>query len=115
MSSSFPIYNIMIKDTKNSDLTAKQKNDFISKIATIDKNGYELIYALIKTYEINNEDVPNSFQLPYSGKFVNNDIHFDLEKIPLKLRQVLYKFINVHIEQMEEIKNKQILSCNSNI
>lgn len=108
--SNFPFYDTMIKDTKNSDLTVKQKNDFLQKITLIDKNGYELIYALIRVYEINNEDLPSSFKLPYSGKFVEKDIHFDLEKLPLKLRQVLYKFINVHIKKMDEEEKKQHLS-----
>ncbi len=111
--SSFPFYDIMMKDTKTADLTVKQKNDFLAKMLLIDKNGYELIYALIRVFEINNEDLPSSFKLPYSGKFIDKDMHFDLEKLPLKLRQVLYKFINVHLEKMEEEKNKQLLSDSS--
>jgi hypothetical protein len=111
--SSFPFYDIMMKDTKNTDLTLKQKNDFLSKVVLMDKDGRELIYALIRVFEINNEDLPSSFKLPYSGKFVEKDMHFDLEKLPFKLRQVLYKFINVHLEKMEEEKNKQLLCSSS--
>lgn len=99
---SFPFYDTMCKDTKNSDLTVKQKNEFISKIQSIDKNGAELVYALIRVYEINNEENSGTFKLPYCGKYVDKDMHFDLEKLPQKLRQILYKFVNIHVEKLNE-------------
>ena len=103
---SFPFYDTMMKDTKSQDLTLKQKNEFIANVDLIDDTGIELMYALIRVYEINNEDISPTFKIPYSGKFVDRDIHFDLEKLPCRLRQVLYKFVNLHLKNMEEEKKK---------
>jgi hypothetical protein len=100
--STFPIYDTMIKDVKSKDLTAKEKKELIDKIEIIDESGIELIYTLIKIYELQNEE-GSSFRIPYSGKYVDGqNILFDLNEMPLKLRQLLYKFVNIHINKMEE-------------
>jgi hypothetical protein len=101
--SNFPIYDTMIKDVKSKDLSAKEKKDLIDKINVIDDSGIELIYVLIKIYETENEENPSSFKIPYSGKYVEGkNIQFDLSDMPLKLRQMLYKFVNIHINKMDE-------------
>lgn len=103
--SNFPFYDMLSTNIKNKDLTIKQKNDFMSKISEIDENGFELIYVIIRLYEIQNnkEDRIDSYKLPYSGFYINKtDVQFDLEQFPNILKQMLYKFINIHIKQMEE-------------
>jgi len=94
----------MSKGIKKRDLTIKQKDDFMSKIKKIDNNGAELVYALIRVYEMENgEKNSGTFKLPYYGKYTNQqDMKFDLEQLPVKLKQILYKFINIHIKKMEE-------------
>jgi hypothetical protein len=102
--SSFPFYDMLSNNIKNKDLTIKQKNEFMTKISHIDEKGTELLYLIIRLYEINNnKDVIESYKLPYSGNYINKtDIQFDLEQFPVILKQMLYKFINIHIKQMEE-------------
>lgn len=93
--STFPLYNVISKDIKNKDLTAKQKIEFIKKIDTMDENSIKLIYALIRAYSLN--DGSKFCLIPYGGNKINqSDISFDLEKFPNKLKQILYKFIDVH-------------------
>ena len=49
----------------------------------------------------NNED-KTTFKIPYGGKFVKNDIKFDLNDLPNELKQILYKFVVIHCKTMEE-------------
>ncbi len=103
MAGNFPFYDSMIKDVKNKDLTMKQKDEFITKVNKIDENGIELVYALIRIYEMQHEENSGTFKLPYSGKYIEkNNIQFDFDQFPVKLKQILYKFINIHIKKMEE-------------
>lgn len=93
--SNFPLYDNMMKGIKNKDLTAKQKNDLIRKIDNIDEDGAKLVYALIRSFGINDNLKISS--LPYDGERCDTtSIGFDLEKFPNKLKQMLYKFNDVH-------------------
>lgn len=102
MNSNFPLYDNLCQDTPSKDLTTKQKNDFMEKVNNLNDIGYELIYALIKVYQIENDSENNSNILPYNGKFINNDMKFDLNLLPNKLKQILYKFIQLHSRTMNE-------------
>ena len=87
----------------------KKKPKNIKRIANIDKNGHELIYALIRMYQVENNEENTSFTLPYNGIFVDNDINFNLDKFPISLKQILFKFLSVHMDKMNEeilIKNQ---------
>jgi hypothetical protein len=103
MSGNFPFYDSMIKDIKNKDLTMKQKSEFITKIESIDEDGIELVYALIRIYEIRHEENTGTIKLPYEGKYIDkSNIEFDLDLLPNKLKQLLFKFVNIHLKKMEE-------------
>lgn len=101
--SKFPLYDSLYKEAEDTDLTASQKKSFISKIQNIDIDGYELLYALIRSYQVEVDGINTKFDIPYSGKYVNkNDIEFDLSIFPNKLKRILYKFIQVHIKKIDE-------------
>ena len=100
--SRFPLYDSLYKDTPNKELTVSQKRYFIKNVQEIDKTGHELLYALIKMYQIENNDGNTSFTLPYDGKYINKNIKFDFDKFPKKLKQILYKFLKAHMVKMEE-------------
>jgi hypothetical protein len=98
---SFPLFDSLYNDTEDKDLSSSQKKIFMKKMEIIDMNGMELIYALICSFqESNNEG--NSFIVPYDGKYIGNDITFDLDQLPLKLKQIIYKFILMHIKKIDE-------------
>jgi len=100
--SRFPLYDNLSQGIKNRDLTVLQKKDFIVKIKEIDTDGYELIYALIKMYQMETGDANTSFTLPYKGIFIDENIKFDLNDLPKKLKQILYKFVDIHLDKMSE-------------
>lgn len=99
----FPLYNTLLSEIKDKDLTATQKKDFLKKIEKIDQTGSELVYALIKYYYVKNEKNITTNN-PYDGKMVENNITYDINSFPYKLRQILYKFIQKHIKKLKEDK-----------
>jgi len=103
--SKFPLYDSLSKDLPQEDLTPTEKRLFIKKIGKIDNNGHELVYALIRMYQVENNEENTSFTLPYNGIFVDSDINFDLDKFPIYLKHILFKFLSVHIDKMKEEKN----------
>ena len=104
--SKFPLYDSLSKDLSEKDLTPSQKRAFIKRVIKIDKNGHELVYALIRMYQVENNEENTSFNLPYNGIFVDTqksrDISFDVDNFPIHLKQLLFKFLGVHIEKMKE-------------
>lgn len=102
MNTNFPLYDNLYQNIQSKDLTVKQKNDFMEKIKNINDIGSELIYALIRVYQMENNNEDNSIILPYDGKFIDNDMIFDLNLLPNKLKQILYKFVKLHTRTMNE-------------
>ena len=100
--SNFPLYDNLSTDIANTDLTIKEKDEFMKIVKTIDTDGYELIYALIRIYQLENSEDKSTFKLPYGGKFLKNDIKFDLNELPNTLKQILYKFVLSHKKKLEE-------------
>ena len=88
-----------MKDLPSKKLTIKEKNDFISKISKLDENGIEIMYVLIRIFEKRKKKKDN--KLPFNSKLKgNNEIIFDVDEFPNKLAQLLYKFVNLHINSL---------------
>jgi hypothetical protein len=68
----------------------------MSLIKKIDDNTSELVYALIRVYQLENNENISTFTLPYDGKFIDNEIKFDLNELPNKLKHILLKFLKMH-------------------
>jgi len=100
--SNFPLYDNLLLDICSRDLNTKEKNDFMLKIKSIDENGSELVYALIRVFQMENSYDTSTFKLPYDGKYSKNDMKFDLNQLPNELKQILYKFVQLHTESMKE-------------
>jgi len=104
----FPLYNNLIKNIPNKDLSVKQKEEFIKKVKNIDSKGRDLIFALIQFYRIENnkkEDIKTI--IPYKGvsevsKENTDNLTWSLGDFPIKLRNILYKFIIMHMQTMED-------------
>ena len=97
----------MSKDITNRDLTFKQKKEFIKNITRLDSAGIELCYVLIRIYDLEHEEQSSTFKLPYDGKYINStDINFNLEELPPRLKQILYKFVQIHIHKMNEEQDR---------
>ena len=96
--SNFPLYDNLFAETDMvDDLTENEKTELIKLIKSIDNVGAEYIYVLIRIYQLENSDDKSTFKLPYGGKYIKNDVKFDLNELPNKLKQMLFKFVKKHI------------------
>ena len=100
--SNLPLYEILFKETSNEDLTTKEKDEFMKIIKNIDQKGFEIVYALIRIFQLENNEDKSTFKIPYGGKFVKDDLNFNLNDLPLQLKQILYKFLLLHIKTMKD-------------
>ena len=103
----FPLYDDILKQTKEKDLTPTQKKNFSKKVDKLDEAGMRNIYLLIRLYQLNYED--DHPYPPYNAKLNKKDtdseeIEFNLEDLPIKLKQMLHVFIGKHIKVMEQEK-----------
>lgn len=98
----FPLYQDLMKNTNEVPLTDEEKDELIKRIKKLDTLGHELVYALIRNYQIEHE---TTYEIPYDGKNLKLGLKFDLEKIPNRLSQIIFKFSEKHLEKMKEDKN----------
>ena len=104
--SKFPLYDSLYKEADDKDISSSHRKNFLTKITSLDQDGYELVYVLIKIYYLKHND-DSGIVLPYNGKYVNKtDISFDFNTFPNKLKNMLYKFLQAHIKKMEDDKTK---------
>ena len=105
---SFPLYDTLKNDIPKKDLTMKQKDELIKSVLKMDINAKEIIFVLIHYYNSEYEDKKAlGDNIPYNAiKKQNNDtecdISWSLTDIPIPLRQILYKFMLLHIKNKEE-------------
>ena len=100
--SKFPLYENLSKNIKEKDLTVSEKRTFIKRLEKIDQSGQEIVYALIRMYQMENNEGDISFNLPYNGKYVGTNINFDLDEFPHSLKQLLFNFLQIHLTKMKE-------------
>lgn len=102
---SFPLYDILYKDVDegNSELTTDEKKTLIQMIHKTDDKCHETIFTIIRIYGLEN-NINDMFQLPFDGQRTanKNNIKFDLEKFPNRLKRMLYNFIHMHNEKLNE-------------
>ena len=116
--SDFPLYLQMCKDPPSSDLSVAQKTKFTASVKKLneggDELGKELIYALIKSHQLSTQeeqpppkdelDDLEEEALPYKGSLEGNTVYFDFNTFPVALKHILFRFIEKHMENIQEDK-----------
>lgn len=100
-----PVYTLIknsIQDFK-TDLSDADKQALVLSINSIDRNGAELIYAIIRSYENDNK---GDNTIPYNGKIQKSGIRFELESFDIILRKILQEFVRKHKEMMSKDKEQ---------
>ena len=59
------LYNSLKKDVDNQPLSLSQRDDFFKNINLLDDKGYEIVYVIIKMFEIENNPKTSRDILPY--------------------------------------------------
>lgn len=113
---SFPLYDSLnTPDVTDTELTSSEKEDCVRMLNTLDMEGRERVYMLMKKHQELSEPggiTKTAARIPYNGKRKRNkkDIDFDMGDIPSKLCRLIYKFVQLHTKAMEEEKSRSELS-----
>lgn len=101
----FTLYNTLNMNIPKRDLTIIQKTKLTETIPQLDQNGTDLIYAIIKYHDITIDKTSNNI---YNHKKENTsvdgiyDIEWNMTDIPIPLRQILYKFVCLEEQRMND-------------
>lgn len=98
---SFPLYDTLSKDIKDKNLTTAQRKALIRNISKIDNAGHEILYILLKIYQLDNNP-DDGRELPYGSTVDGNNVTVNIKSLPHKLKQILLKFTKIHIKTMNE-------------
>jgi hypothetical protein len=102
MSGTFPLYDNLFREASEQDLGKQERDDFMKLVKKIDVDGSELFYAVTKCYQLNHVLYSDIISMPYGCKVVKGCIRFELDKMPVKLRRMLYNFLIKHVQKMDE-------------
>lgn len=104
MEGQFPLYSHLRNEiNEDRSLTNNQKDELVEKIKELDDQGCSLVYALIRYYQIY-EDRMDAMETPYGMKKQKPGYRFCLEDMPVLLQQLIYRFVNLHIETLRETR-----------
>lgn len=101
-----PLLKTFNKNIKNTEMTKRQIKTLLTNISNLDDEGKEILYVLIKSYNIKNEP-RNMNTIPYKGNYDGDKLIFDLDDFPHKLKHILAKFSRMHLKKMKEDLKKQ--------
>jgi hypothetical protein len=98
--SDFPLYNSLKKKVSNSSPSVKleqeEKMEIINRIKGVKTpKEYEIIYALIKAYALDNNIQDN---LPYNCSKTKTGYKFDLDYMPHELTHILLEFSRLKLD-----------------
>jgi hypothetical protein len=102
-------YNSLINNISTKDLNLLQKKDFIKKVERLDQEGRELFFFLIHCYseQHSTKKKKKKYVCPYNGQQSKNSLAYNLLDFPNELKQLLYRFISMHIQKMEEENDRR--------
>ena len=97
---SFPLYDVLIKDISNKELTRDEKLKLLSMISSLDHKGHVNMYTLIRVHGLKTHVGENIFEIPYCGVQEKNNLKFNIDKLPNIVAQLIYKFATIHMQTM---------------
>lgn len=105
-STMFPLFSTIFQETENDDeLTAAQCSELCEKIKNLDKEGNEILFALIRHYHLEIED--GSFnEMPFQCKQNKSGYKMNMSKFPNRLVNIINYFVTLHLNKLHEEKQR---------
>jgi len=107
------LYSSLSYNIPSYDLNVEEKEELCGMIEGIDKEKLEIIYLLIlyHHYKTNSQ---SKVVFPYKIKQTGNIIEIKVDCLPLRLKQILYKFLKlIYTEQEKQINVKKNTRLNT--
>ena len=100
----FPLFQALYKETdtiKEQILTYEERLVLMEQIRSLDKDGHEYLYALIRNYQLE-IDKGDFDELPYDPKINKTGYKFEMKKLPDRLLIILKHFVDLHLKKLME-------------
>lgn len=100
----FPLFQALYKETdsiKDQILTYEERLVLMEQIKSLDKDGHEYLYALIRNYQLEVDDGYFD-ELPYDPKVNKTGYKFEMKKLPDRLLIILKHFVDLHLKKLLE-------------
>lgn len=94
--STFPLYNQIQSKIESIELLDDDKDFFIETVKKLSEKEHELMFALVRTHQIQNND-STFYILPYNAKYQKKGIKFDFDRLPVELQNILLEFVRMHL------------------
>jgi len=93
----YSLYHTLNGKLPTTKFTSNHKKDLLKRLSSIDETGKEAVLMLICEHaRIHDQFVySENLVLPYGGAQKGKDTVFSLEKLPVDIRWILIKFLNV--------------------
>jgi hypothetical protein len=106
MSISFPLYDTLVSNLPAdiNEQTTVDPTKLIKNINSLDQDGQNKVYALIRYYyleQLKQQPELQEERLPFGGCLIENELTFDLKQFPVLLQLILMEFTRVHIKHMK--------------
>jgi len=96
----YPLYYTLNVHLRTTDLKKSEKEEILQIISTMDSSSKNAVILLIVEHLRITDDSfhpSKSYGIPYEGKKLDENLYeFDLAKLPIKLRRILYKFVQIY-------------------
>jgi hypothetical protein len=105
--SDFPLYQLLEEKTKDEPLSTQELIELVEHIRSLDKNGMDLVFVIIRIYSLKQNTSTDVNDVPYNGQKMDatdgapnaNDVKFDIRQFPNKLNRMLLEFSKMHLSK----------------
>lgn len=92
----FQLYYTLNSNLQTTDLKKIEKEEILKTVKTMDISSKKAFFMLIyENMRANGKQDADIYQLPYEGIKTDDGVEFNLSKMPIQLRRILYKFIKI--------------------
>lgn len=96
----YALYHTLNKTVQTADLKKSEKEEIVRYVSLLSPEDKGAFFLLIYEHYRNemltkNENYVPEYIIPYEGVETTNGISFNLAKLPISLRRILFKFIKI--------------------
>ena len=94
----YGLYQTLSQNTPKKDLKSDQKAHILEKILNLSSRESEAIVMLVCEHARTHDDFiydPKNVTLPYGSSFDKRTATFDLKEMPISLRWILLRFLEI--------------------
>ena len=97
------LYNSLSYNLPSDDITENEKKEMTEKLELLDTESKEIIYILM-LHDWNRFNPNTKVVFPYKTKQTENYMEIKIDCLPIRLKRILLKFINIAHSKLNDTK-----------